>query len=57
MTAIVILLKRALSFVVKITTLFRKYLQESNAESKAKLKLLLKPPDVPTFIMKLIQRE
>jgi len=57
MTAIVILLKRALSFVAKVTTLFRKYIQESNAETKAKLKLLLKPPTVSTFIMKLIQRE
>jgi len=57
MTAIVILLKRAFSFVAKITTLFRKYLHESNAETKAKLGLLLKPPNVPTSIMKLIQRE
>jgi len=57
MTAIVILLKRAFSFVVKTTILFRKYLHESNAKTKAKLKLLLQPPQVPTFIMKLIQRE
>ncbi len=56
-TGIVVLLKRALSFVIKITYLFRKYLQESNAEAKAKLKLLLNPPTVSTFIMKLIQRE
>ena len=57
MTAIVILLKRALSFVVKITTLFRKYLKESNAETKTKMELLLRPPPVPTFILNLIQRE
>ncbi|MBW6487355.1 MAG: hypothetical protein K0B01_14515 [Syntrophobacterales bacterium] len=57
MTGIVIILKRALSFVAKVTTLFRKYLNESNAETKNKLKLLLKPPKVPAFIMKLIQRE
>jgi len=57
MTAIVILLKRAFSFVLKTTNLFRKYFKESNAKTKAKLKLLLKPPQVPTFIMKLIQRE
>lgn len=57
MTAIVILLKRAFSFVVKTTALFRKFLQESNATTKTKLELLLRPPSVPTFIMKLIQRE
>jgi len=57
MTAIVILLKRAFSFVLKTTNLFRKYFKESNAKTKAKLKLLLQPPQVPTFIMKLIQRE
>jgi len=57
MTAIVVLLKRALSFVIKITYLFRKYMQETNAETKARLELLLRPPKVPTFIMKLIQRE
>lgn len=57
MTAIVVLLKRALSFVIKITHLFRKYMRETNAETKAKLLLLLRPPKVPTFIMKLIQRE
>jgi hypothetical protein len=57
MTAIVILLKRALSFVVKTTTLFRKYLKESNSATKTKMELLLKPPTVPTFILKLIQRE
>jgi len=57
MTGIVILLKRAFSFVAKVTTLFRKYLQESNAETKAKRELLLKPPTVSTCIMKLIQRE
>jgi len=57
MTAIVILLKRAFSFVVKTTALFRKYLQESNATTKTKLELLLRPPPVPTFIMKLLQRE
>ena len=57
MTAIVILLKRAFSFVDKITTRFRKYLQESNAETKAKLTLLIIPPNVSTFILKLIQRE
>jgi len=57
MTAIVILLKRAFSFVVKITALFRKYLQESNSTTKTKLELLLRPPPVPTFILKLIQRE
>jgi len=57
MTAIVILLKRALSFVVKTTARFRKYLQESNSATKTKMELLLKPPPVPTFILKLIQRE
>lgn len=57
MTAIVILLKRAFSFVVKTTALFRKYLQESNTTTKTKLELLLRPPPVPTFILKLIQRE
>jgi len=57
MTGIVVLLKRAMSFVIKITHLFRKYMQETNAETKAKLLLLLRPPKVPTFIMKLIQRE
>ena len=57
MTGIVILLKRAFSFVVKTTSLFRKFLQESNATTKTKLELLLRPPSVPTFIMKLIQRE
>jgi hypothetical protein len=57
MTAIVILLKRALSFVIKITHSFRKHLQETNAETKAKLELLLGPPKVPAFIMKMILRE
>ena len=57
MTGIVILLKRAFSFVVKTTALFRKYLQESNSTTKTKLELLLRPPPVPTFILKLIQRE
>jgi hypothetical protein len=57
MTAIVVLLKRALSFVVKITHLFRKSMQETNAETKAKLELLLRPPKVSAFILKLIQRE
>jgi len=57
MTGIVILLKRAFSFIVKKTALFRKYFKESNAEARAKLKLLLEPPDVPAFIMKLILRE
>jgi len=57
MTAIVILLKRAFSFIVKITTLFRKHDQESDPIIKAKLELLLKPPPVPTFIQNLIQRE
>ncbi len=55
MTTIVILLKRAFSFVVKTTARFRKYLQEANSETK--LELLLRPPPVPTFILKLIQRE
>ena len=57
MTGIVILLKRAFSFVVKTTARFRKYLQESNSATKTKLELLLRPPPVPTFILKLIQRE
>jgi len=57
MAGIVVLLKRAFSFIVKITILFRKYLQETNAENKAKLELLLRPPKVSTFITKLIQRE
>jgi len=57
MAGIVVLLKRAFSFIVKIATLFRKYLQETNAETKAKLELLLRPPKVSTFITKLIQRE
>ena len=55
MTAIVILLKRAFSFVVKTTVLFRKYLQASN--SITKMELLLNPPPLPTFIQKLIMRE
>lgn len=50
MTGIVIILERALSFVAKVTTLFRKYFQEANAENKAKLKLLLRPPTVSTTI-------
>ena len=57
MTGIVTLLKRTLSFVVKTTTRFRKYLQETNSATKTKMELLLKPPPVPTFILKLIQRE
>ena len=57
MTTIVILLKRAFSFVLKTTARFRKYLQESNSATKTKLELLLKPPPVPTFIQKLIKRE
>jgi hypothetical protein len=57
MAGIVVLLKRTFSFIVKITTLFRKYLQETNAETKVKLELLLRPPKVSTFITKLIQRE
>ena len=57
MTAIVILLKRAFSFVVKTTALFRKYLQASNSTTKTKMELLLRPLPVPTFILKLIQRE
>ena len=57
MTAIIILLKRAFSFVVKTTVLFRKYLQASNSITKTKMELLLRPPTVPTFIQKLIMRE
>lgn len=57
MTAIVILLKRAFSFVVKTTARFRRYLQESNSATKTKMELLLRPPPVPTFILKLTQRE
>ncbi len=56
-TGTVVLLKRALSFVIKITHLFRKCLKETNAEAKARLVILLRPPKMPAFIMKLIQRE
>ena len=51
------LLKRAFSFVVKTTVLVRKYNRATDQKIKAKLRLLLTPPAVPTFIQKLIQRE
>jgi hypothetical protein len=57
MSVIVILLKRAFSFIVKTTILLRKYLKESNAITKTQLELLLRPPKVPTFIMNFIMRE
>ncbi len=57
MTAIVILLKRAFSFIVKITTLFRKHDQESDPLIKAKLAILLKPPPVTLSIQQILQRE
>jgi hypothetical protein len=57
MTAIVILLKRAFSFIVKITTLLRKHDQESDPIIKAKLATLLKPPPVTLSIQQILQRE
>jgi len=57
LAASVILLKRAFSFIAKITTLVRKYHRATDQKIKAKLQLLLTPPAVPTFIQKLIQRE
>lgn len=55
--AITLLLKRAFSFIIKITTLFRKYHTASDQNQKAKLAENLQPPIIPKSIKKLIQLE
>lgn len=53
MAAIALLVKRAFSFVVRITNQIRKSQQTNNPSIKEKLKL----PDIPKFIQNLIQLE
>jgi len=53
MAAIVLLLKRAFKFIVKITILFRQLHRTNDPDIKEKLK----PPCVPKSIMNLIQME
>jgi len=53
MAAIVLLLKRAFKFIVKITILFRQLHRTNDPNIKEKLK----PPSVPKSIMNLIQME
>jgi len=53
MAAIALLLKRALSFIIRTTNLFRK-LHETN---DPKIKEKLKPPSIPKSIANLIQLE
>ena len=53
MAAIVLLLKRAFKFIVKITILFRQLHRTNDSDIKEKLK----PPSVPKSIMNLIQME
>ena len=53
MAAIVLLLKRAFKFIVKITILFRQLHSTNDPDIKEKLK----PPSVPKSIMNLIQME
>jgi len=53
MAAIVLLLKRAFSFIVKTTILFRKLNRTNDPHIKEKLK----PPSIPKSILSLIQLE
>jgi hypothetical protein len=53
MAAIVLLLKRAFSFIVRITNLFRKFHRTNDPNLKEKLK----PPSIPRSIQNLIQLE
>ena len=53
MAAIALLLKRALSFIVRITTRFRKLLHTNDPAIKKKLK----PPSIPKSILNIIQLE
>lgn len=53
MSAIVLLLKRAFNFIVRITLLFRKLQETSNPDLKEKLR----PPSVPKSILSVIQLE
>jgi len=53
MAAIVLLLKRTFSFIVRTTNLFRKFHQTNDPLIKEKLK----PPPIPKSIMNLIQLE
>ena len=53
LSAIVLLLKRAFKFIVRITILFRKLHQENGPDVKE----ILQPPSVPKSILSLIQLE
>jgi len=53
MAAIVLILKRSFSFIVKITILFRKYHKSHDPAVREKLQ----PPAVPKSILKLVQLE
>lgn len=53
LAAIVLLLKRAFNFMVRITLLFRKLHQTNDPDVKEKLQL----PSVPKSILSLIQLE
>ena len=53
MAAIVLLLKRAFSFIVRITNRFKKLLETNDPAIKEKLK----PPFIPKSIINIIQLE
>ena len=53
MAAIALLLKRAFSFIVKITNRFRKFRETDDPHIKEKLK----PPSIPKSIQNIIQLE
>jgi len=54
MATITLLIRRAFSFTVRSTTLFRKYHNASDPKQKAKLAGNLQPPIIPKSIKKLI---
>ncbi len=53
MAAIVLLLKRAFSFIVRLTSRFRKFRETYDPDIKEKLK----PPSIPKSIQNIIQEE
>jgi len=53
MAAIALLLKRAFSFIIKTTNLFRKFHRTNDPDIKEKLK----PPSIPKAIQCLIKLE